>query len=288
MKKISVLVCILLLSFTCAYSQHIIKPKRVEVKQPPQKPKKVTTPAKPKAWLLSILVTIKGTGTGKDYSGTEFEWDFDRSYKGLIALNQPNPAFDPKWSQAELIEAVNTDRKISWYQDLLAVPLKINAVVKDKTTFLVKEKDEGNTFENTTVVTRSEINNSIIASSDATMLVLDKKLHTYNVVIGFKCKSVTGGCQQKLSTTTSIERSDHGYGDLPASETSTKDTVISFSEFKFPTIKGLLENGKIHHSFDLPRPKMIIGSYVYDEHMIKGVPESKKTVKIHIYYIFGQ
>ena len=307
MKKISVLVCISLFSFACAYSQPI-KPKIFDI--PPVKPKKPVPPAKPKkTWYFTFEMTIKGAGSVKnlDNSGNILEWGIDRSYSGVIALDQPAPSFDHNWSQAEISEAFRSGRKVAWFNrdvrrnssiddmkpsgNVHPVAVRINDMLRT----ITKENDEGDTFENTTITTHWEFDDSIF-TSNSNMLVFDKKLGTYNVHIPLVSENDNDPYSTiRLQVDTSIERSDHGYGDLPTSESGTFNNLISFNKINFPTIKNLLENGFIHHEFDLPLPAMKDVSYQYDpgdlqpdKPMFGGVPESKTKVKIHIYYLFKQ
>src|SRR6202022_3693337 len=195
MKKISVLMCIFLLSFCVGFSQHS-RVKIIEVKKPPPKPKKETTPDKPgKAWYLTFEMSIKGSGSIKNSNFSELEWSFDREYSGTIALDMPTPMFNPKWSQAEMMDALKSQRKTAWMHtpksglaageipsDLM-YPIKVK--INDKVRNLTKDKDEGSTFENTAVTTRWEFEDTVFITNPA-MLVFDKKLNTYNVEIGLK------------------------------------------------------------------------------------------------------
>jgi hypothetical protein len=292
MKKISVLVCVFLLCFIPAFSQHP-KTKVIVVKPPPPKPKKPTPPAKPdKGWELAFLVTIDGNGVANDFhEDDEFEWSIYHNFTGDIILNQPVPMSDPGWSQAEKTEALSSGRKTAWTQDLLSPAAPVYMVIGDKSTLLQKENDEGNTFENTSVTIRTRVD-AIVMATSGTMAVFDKKSGTYNVTISLRCKTNTGGCTEKKSTTIAIKRSDHGYGDQPTTETTTKDTTTTFFEIQFPTTRDLIAGNKIHHAVDLKLPEMIRGHYEYDPEPVepdkpiyKNVPESKTKVKIRVFYL---
>ena len=304
MKKISVFVCIFLLSFVPAFSQHS-RAKVIEIKKPPPKPKKVTTPAKPdKSWYLTFELTIKGSGNNKGSNpDSELEWDFDRSYSGTILLDFPSPMMDPKWSQAETMESLRTERKTAWMHipkaglpsgitpsDLM-YPIKVK--IDDKLRNLTKDKGEGDSYENTTVNTHWEFDDTVF-TTNATMLVLDKKLNTYNVTIALTPFDRNDIFEKvRVTTETEINRSAHGYGDLPRSENKVERGSMFISEVHFP-VTGILRDGQIKHVVDLPlRSKD--GGYEYDsgdlepdKPIIESEPKSKKTVKIHIYYRFKQ
>jgi hypothetical protein len=302
MKKISVLICIFLLSFGVGFSQHS-RVKIIEIKNPPPKPKKEPTPAKlDKAWYLTFELTIKGSGSNKGKNpDSELEWDFDRSYSGTIALDLPSPMIDSKWSQAEVMESIRTQRKTSWMHmpkmglAAGAVPSDVMAPIKvkidDKVRSLTKDKGEGNTFENTTVNTHWEFDDTVF-TTNATMLILDKKLNTYNVMIALKPFDRTDVFTKvRVTSETNVNRSQNGYGGLPTSETNTEHNSIFISEIQFP-LTAILRTGQITHPVDLPL-RIKDGGYEYDsgdlepdKPMIEGEPKSKQTVKIHIYYRF--
>jgi hypothetical protein len=257
--------------------------------------KKPTPPVNPgKGWLLSFSVTIGGNGMAEDFhEDDEFKFSIIHRYSGRIELTEPTLVADRSWSDAEKKEAMAIGRKIEWRGDLLKPASPADIWIDDKSTLLQKENDEGDTFENTSVTTHSEVEGEVMPSS-STMLVFDKKLGTYNVTISMACKSSTGGCKEKETTTIDIKRSDHGYGDLPTSETHTTDTTTTF-EIKFPTTSGLIADNKIHHVVDLKLPGMIKGHYEYisedlepDKPMYKNVPESKTKVKVKVFYFFSK
>ena len=292
MKKVYIFLCIFFFSFTCAYSQHKIKPTNFEV-APVKKP---TPPAKPdKGWRLTFSVSIVGNGIATDFhEDDEFKFRINQRYYGTVDLTGPNPVVDPNWSEAEKKDAIASGRKTEWRLDLLKPAPQVNIWNDDESTLLQKENDEGDTFENTSVTIHTEVK-GIIIPSYSTMLVFDKKSGTYNVTIALACKSSIGGCKEKKTTTIAIKRSDHGYGDLPTSESNTQDTTTSFEEIKFPTTKGLIAENKIHHPVDLTLPKMIKGHYEYDSEdlepdkpMYKNVTESKTKVKVNVFYSFSK
>jgi hypothetical protein len=297
MKKVYILICISFFSFTCVYSQHKIRPKNFEVppvKKPVTKP---TPPAKPdKGWRLTFSVTIVGNGIAAGFhEDDEFEFSINHRYSGTIDLTEPNPVVDPNWSEVEKKDAIASRRKIEWRGDLLKPAPNADIWIDDESTLLQKEKDEGDTFENTSVTIHTEVKDIIIMPSYSTILVFDKKSDTYNVTIALTCKSSIGECKEKKSTTIAIKRSDHGYGDLPTSETNTEDTTTSFEGIKFPTTKDLIAGSKIHHPVDMKLPEMIKGHYEYDSKdlepdkpMYKNVPESKTKVKVHVFYSFSK
>jgi hypothetical protein len=262
------------------------------VKKPVTKP---PTPAKPKpilGWSVLFLVTIKGHGISKDINGfSEFEWTIDRSYDGTITFNQGLPVTEPGWSREERMEAYDIQRKTKWLSvDNMKFPQIITATEHDKQRTVVKDKGEGDTYENTTVTTQLDVNSPVLASA---MLAIDNKLNTYDFAIGLICKGSTHGCQRKISTTTSIERTDHGYGNLPTSQTKIEDTTISFIEIIIPAIEGLVKenlfrtddlklvNVNGHYEFSSPKLQP-------DKPMITNVPESKSKVEIQIVYVFNK
>ena len=157
------------------------------------------------------------------------------------------------------MNALQTQRKTAWMHtpkaglptgvipsDLM-YPIKVR--IDDKVRNLTKDKGEGATFENTTVTTRWEFDDTVY-TTNATILVFDKKLNTYNVEIGLKpFDRKDAFTLVKVTNDTDITRSVNGYGGLPTKESLSGHHAMYISEIQFP-VTDILLNGGISHPVD--------------------------------------
>jgi hypothetical protein len=257
---------------------------------------KTKAPAKSaEVWYLSFEVTVKGNSSkarGERGEVTD-SWYVDRTYSGVIELNLSVPTsveVNKAMSPAEMISRVRSaplmwvHRGSDWSDTAMVIHIKIH----DKKVLVLKEKGEGDTFENTTNTITWDGEGDALADN-AVQLFIDKNRSLYNVTIPFQLH-MADRLLKKLTNHT-VERSDHGYGDEPTHEQKLDPEDIPLGTFSLPKVIALLTGGRIHHPNNLPF-SLNSGSFDWDsgdvdpdEPIFNDIPESKKGIKIHVYYL---
>lgn len=259
-----------------------------------QKPVKAAPKAK-EVWYISYEVTIKGSGSTNDHNGAgdEANWEVDRSYSGTVELGYASPLVNQNMSQRDMIASLRSGSIMSWrpFQtatlDGMTLPIKIK--INDKIHTHSEHEGEGRSFENYTNTTHWEGTSTATKTQNAMELLIDKTRSTYNVTIPLKL--VTSDPWLSVKSTTLVKRSKYGWGDKPESETITGSQMVGFDTVKIPEIKGLLEDGMIHHPAPYPL-KIKDGAYEYDsgvlavEEPLFGARDTYAGVMIRVYYLF--
>ncbi|MGH9820482.1 MAG: hypothetical protein ACRD43_09970, partial [Pyrinomonadaceae bacterium] len=143
-------------------------------------------------WYLSFDVTVKGNGNSQRGRDDELrdEWKVDRSYSGVIELNLgvPTPVqVNASMSLAEIKMRMASAPEMfihtstDWSQNLMLIKVKIH----DKRVVILKDKGEGDTFENTTTTTSWDGEGTALADN-AVQLLIDMGHPLYNVTIPFQ------------------------------------------------------------------------------------------------------
>ena len=308
MKKIILLFLFCLFWSFTVYAQGK-KGKIIEIKPTAPKPKK-PTPTPDSSWYISYEVDIKGHGTVNDKpgEGDETTWSIDRKYTGTVELNFESPGLPETKDAAEMRASIKNNMIMKWthyspktgasIDDLDNFFIPIHIVINDKYQTLVKDEGEGSAFENTTVLEEWKADCDERTNNILSLVFYKKSRHhiqpEYDVTIplvphSFKSEKAN----VTLSTTTSIKRSPFGYDDKPTSEiVRDPDKLISASEIKIPSLRGVLKDGDVHPFIPMTLElkdggyEMDWGENPPDEPMISGIPETETGVEIHIYYRF--
>ena len=258
---------------------------------------------------MDFTVTIKGEGkqTNEDEDYIT-EWIVDRTYSGVIKLNDSIPWYKPGLGTQENMEAIKSHRftafqymppeitKANW------MPLGVQ--IRDLYRVTNIGEGEGSSFENTKILKtwrfNSDESGKMAFVPNAVQLSTDSKLRTYNVFIPLL---VAEGNKNHVSlfVDTVIDRSSMGYGDAPThEETPVQITLVSIRSLGIPNVKGLIENGAIQHlPNDFLFPANFTTAWEYDsvkdfpdlhpdKPIFPGVPDSKMKVKIRVIYRFSK
>ncbi len=276
--------------FSCVFSDFKISAQK-------KKPKSVA--AQKIYWYVDYTVTVKGSGekTGTDGDST-IRWSIDRTYSAVMKLNSSfdigNQEVMKKMNSQQIMEAMKTKR----YTTFRYLPSKPNddmplrVTIDDAINVITKERGEGDSFENTTVLKNWVADETFNVLNGAT-LITDNKLLTYNVwlpIVFLDSKMI-------MRSQTKIDRSAYGYGDAPThEETPVEETKVRFSTFGLPNVEGLInDSAVIEHKPDRPFPPNFFTAWEYDsgdkipdKPLIAGVPDSKTNVKVRVRYRFSK
>ncbi len=258
---------------------------------------------------MDFTVTIKGDGkqTNEDEDYIT-EWYVDRSYSGIINLNDSISWYKPGLSDQENMEAIKSHR-FTAFQYLPTDINKsnwtpLNVKIFDQYRVTVLDKGEGRSFENTKILKtwkfNADMSGKIAFVRNAVQLSTDSKLRTYNVFIPILAAE---GNKENVSllVDTIIDRSSFGYGDAPTHEEKPVQTILlSIHSLGIPNVKGLIENGAIQHiPNDFLLPANFTTAWEYDsikdfpdlqpdKPIFPGIPDSKTKVKIRVFYRFSK
>jgi hypothetical protein len=278
---------------------------------PPAKPKKPTPPPQ-KSWFVSWELTVKGNGSEKGDAddGSEVTWSIDRKYTGKVELNFSSPGYLPEMNAEQIKKALMEGNITDWrhmkpvktggpidYQ-LTTNSIPIHVFIKDKRKMLVKDRGEGDSFENTTTTEEWNADYDGFTQNQARLQTIAKSSYShYSVWLPVSpFDDILEPAKLFLSTTVSIERSKYGYGDLPTSETEKKpDQHLHINDAHIPQLNGILEKDALIHPYtDLPYEEKN-GVFEFDsgENLITKplfdfIPESKTNVKVRIVFHFAQ
>ena len=279
-----IIACTAFLAFMCS----VFVPEIKAQKRAP-KPKDV--------WYLSFDVTIKGGG--QKTSGNDNElvvtWSIDRAYSGVVELNFSVPQsvyVNKNMKPAEIAARMNA-APVVWHHrgiDTAHSFLPVKVKIHDWMVTMLKGGGEGTSFENRETSVRWDGEGTALADDTVTLMIhMGKSM--YNVTIPLILHLNDNLLTKKTKHT--IDRSKFGYGGAPThEEIPVAPEELPLGEFGFPKVIALLKDGTIHHPNDLPL-ELVNGGYDWDsgdqdidEPLIKGFPESRKGIKIHVYYLF--
>ncbi|MEO6611998.1 MAG: hypothetical protein ABIT05_11715 [Chitinophagaceae bacterium] len=270
--------------------------------------KNVTPKPKKIYWYMEFSVTIQGNG--KQTSDDEddlIEWEVDRSYSGIIELNDSMSFYKPGLNAQEHDEAIKTKRFSAFHNIPSNGPknyMLLNVRIHDRYNITTLDGDEGDSFENTTIKKTwkysSPQEGGKVYAANAVQLSIDNKLRTYNVFIPI-LPADNSISFASLSVDTVIDRSEMGYGDAPThEEKSGPESYVLLHSIGMPSVTGLIQNGAIQHiPNDFLFPANFNTAWGYDSFddlpdlhpekpIFPDVPDSKTLVKIRVEYRFSK
>ena len=211
-------------------------------------------------WYLYYEVKVTGVRTQPKKVGDKSRttWTINHEYSGTVELDEPlsipkNPLtkYQTATMTPQQIMAAMSVTIIKW----INLPTNLEAFspmdvsIKDKYETFLNDEGEGGSYEDTT--TTKTWDATMPDGSAGFQFDVDSQDKTYNVNIPIK--PLGSSLPLKYVEKKVIDRTDFGYGGAPKHEENLSPLkTFSFGSIEIPTVKGLLENGKIQHAANLP------------------------------------
>ena len=249
-------------------------------------------------WYLYYEVKVTGEKKQPKDVGDKSRktWTINHEYSGTIDLDQPlaipkNPLtqYQAATMTPQQIIAAMSVKIIRWthLSTNLVMFSPMDVSIKDKYESFINDEGEGGSYEDTTTTKTWEA--KIPDGSAGFEFIVDSQDQTYNVTIPIK--PMGSSLPIKYDEKEVTDRTTFGYGDAPPHEEKVSPSkMLSFDSIGIPTVKGLLEGGKIQHSTNLPL-NIIGDTLTFDSGPILPTEpyrtpwdEKVKNIKVNVYY----
>ena len=273
------------------FAQEEIEAYLVEIAFLESEYRKLPEQCKLPGWFVYFEVAVRAqfSQTQKTSGST---WKIDHNYSGQHELREQAPmfnpnAFNPNMSPQAIMQALQNQSAIRWY-NLKQMTVPVHVSVQDEISGYGKEFGEGDSWELTKATQTSSGSGTGAVPGPAFMIQMDPKKNVYNVTILVQPAAQSSSSTVVITTKTDVEHTPYGFGPGPTKYTKPLEIrKVPFDGIVFPTVKGLLENGQIHHATDLPLKiandvlEFDSGQVTPTSPFLGGLPEKNVTVRVY-------